>query len=126
MSAEPVSVRILDREYTVGVGGDERDSLMAAARLLDARMREIRGSNRMAAVDRVAVLAALNLAHELQLLRDENARQAVALQQTLADLNRRLDRAIDGTPEKGTEGIKAHRPMRAGNVLIPPSPFSHI
>ena len=49
-------------------------------------------------VDRVAVLAALNLAHELQLLRDENARQAVALQQTLADLNRRLDRAIDGTP----------------------------
>ena len=62
MSAEPVSVRILDREYTVGVGGDERDSLMAAARLLDARMREIRGSNRMAAVDRVAVLAALNLA----------------------------------------------------------------
>jgi cell division protein ZapA len=103
MSAEPVSVRILDREYTVGVGGDERDSLMAAARLLDARMREIRGSNRMAAVDRVAVLAALNLAHELQLLRDENARQAVALQQTLADLNRRLDRAIDGTPKKGTE-----------------------
>ncbi len=95
MSAEPVSVRILDREYTVGVA-DERDSLMAAARLLDARMREIRGSNRMAAVDRVAVLAALNLAHELQLLRDENARQAVALQQTLADLNRRLDRAIDG------------------------------
>ena len=98
MSAEPVSVRILDREYTVGVGGEDRDSLAPPPRLLDARMREIRGSNRMAAVDRVAVLAALNLAHELQLLRDENARQAVALQQTLADLNRRLDRAIDGTP----------------------------
>ncbi|MDV3467652.1 cell division protein ZapA [Stenotrophomonas sp. C3(2023)] len=94
---EPVSVRILDREYTVGVGSDERDSLMAASRVLDAKMREIRGSNRMAAVDRVAVLAALNLAHELQLLRDEQARQAAALQQTLADLNRRLDRAIDGT-----------------------------
>jgi len=63
---EPVSVRILDREYTVGVGAEERESLTAAARLLDAKMREIRGSNRMAAVDRVAVLAALNLAHELQ------------------------------------------------------------
>ncbi len=94
--SEPVSVRILDREYTVGVGADERESLTAAARLLDARMREIRGNNRMAAVDRVAVLAALNLAHELQLLRDEQARQSVALQQALADLNRRLDRAIDG------------------------------
>lgn len=93
--AEPVNVRLLDRDYTVGVEAGERDSLMAASRLLDAKMREIRGSNRMAAVDRVAVLAALNLAHELQQLRDENARQAVALQQTLADLNRRLDRAID-------------------------------
>ncbi|KIP86914.1 cell division protein ZapA [Stenotrophomonas pennii] len=93
--AEPVNVRLLDRDYTVGVTAEERDSLVAASRLLDAKMREIRGSNRMAAVDRVAVLAALNLAHELQQLRDENARQAVALQQTLADMNRRLDRAID-------------------------------
>lgn len=93
--SEPVSVRILDREYTVGVGAEERDSLMAASRLLDAKMREIRGSNRMAAVDRVAVLAALNLAHELQQLREEQARQANALQHALADLNRRLDRAID-------------------------------
>ena len=47
---EPVSVRILDREYTVGVEPAERDSLTAAARMLDARMREIRGNNRMAAV----------------------------------------------------------------------------
>ena len=93
--AEPVNVRLLDRDYTVGVTAEERDSLVAASRLLDAKMREIRGSNRMAAVDRVAVLAALNLAHELQQLRDENARQAVAQQQTLADMNRRLDRAID-------------------------------
>jgi len=66
----------------VGVGADERESLTAAARLLDAKMREIRGSNRMAAVDRIAVLAALNLAHELQQLRDDHARQAVALQQS--------------------------------------------
>ena len=49
MSAtEPVSVHILDREYTVGVAPDERSSLMAAAKLLDSRMREVRGSNRMA------------------------------------------------------------------------------
>ncbi|MCW4454613.1 cell division protein ZapA [Flavobacterium sp. MXW15] len=92
---EPVSVRILDREYTVGVGAEERDSLNAAARTLDAKMREIRGSNRMAAVDRVAVLAALNLAHELQQLRDEQVRQNEALQRTLAELNRRLDSALD-------------------------------
>ncbi len=94
---EPVSVRVLDREYTVGVEPDERDSLAAAARVLDAKMREIRGSNRMAAVDRIAVLAALNLAHELQQLRDDQARQRSQLQNTLNDLNRRLDSAIDNS-----------------------------
>ena len=92
---EPVSVHILDREYTVGVEPAERDSLTAAARMLDTRMREIRGSNRMAAVDRVAVLAALNLAHELQLMRDELAQQQQRFQSTLDDLNRRIDSAID-------------------------------
>ena len=72
-TSEAVNVRLLDREYTVGVSADGRESLMAAARILDERMREVRGSNRMAAVDRVAVLAALNLAHELQQLREEVA-----------------------------------------------------
>ncbi|MDL5365763.1 cell division protein ZapA [Xanthomonas sp. NCPPB 2654] len=93
--SEPVSVRILDREYTVGVEAEERDSLLAAARLLDAKMREVRGSNRMAAVDRVAVLAALNLAHELQQLRDEQTRRDHEMTRTLADLNRRLDGVVD-------------------------------
>ena len=64
--SEPVSVRILDREYTVGVSDAERDSLSSAARMLDARMRELRGTNKMVAPDRLAVLTALNLAHELQ------------------------------------------------------------
>ena len=89
MSSEndPVSVRILDREYTVGVGADGRDALMAAAKLLDGKMREIRGSNRMAAVDRVAVLAALNLAHELQQVRERDAE----IDRTLDALERKLD-----------------------------------
>ncbi|KLD72085.1 MULTISPECIES: cell division protein ZapA [Xanthomonas] len=94
-TTEPVSVRILDREYTVGVTADERESLTAAARLLDLRMREIRGSNRMAAVDRVAVLAALNLAHELQQLRDQQALYDRELANTLDTLNRRLDSVAD-------------------------------
>ena len=94
---EPVSVRILDREYTVGVEPAERDSLTAAARMLDARMREIRGNNRMAAVDRVAVLAALNLAHELQQLRQERDAQQRELTATLETLNRRLDGLLGAT-----------------------------
>ncbi len=94
-ASEPTSVRVLDREYTVGVEPGERDSLMAAAKLLDGRMREVRGANRMAAVDRVAVLAALNLAHELQQLRDASARRDRELAHTLDDLQRKLDALLE-------------------------------
>ena len=92
---EAVSVRLLDREYTIGVVPDERESLMAAAKLLDSRMREVRGSNRMAAVDRVAVLAALNLAHELQQLRTEGEQRDREMARLLEDLQRKLDGLID-------------------------------
>src|SRR5688500_4717098 len=95
-TSEPVIIRILDREYTVGCEPDERDSLSAAARLLDARMREIRGGNRVAALDRVAVLAALNLAHELQQLRDDAQRRDRDLRRTLDGVDQKLDAWLEG------------------------------
>ncbi|MCD9047771.1 cell division protein ZapA [Luteimonas sp. MHLX1A] len=92
MSAgEPVNIRVLDREYTVGVAPGERDALITAARLLDTRMRELRGSNRMAAIDRIAVLTALNLAAELQQLRNEQELRERELRQAMAAIERRLD-----------------------------------
>ena len=95
-SADAVSIRVLDREYTVGVKPEERDSLMAAARLLDQQMRDIRGANRMAAIDRVAVLAALNFAHELQQLRDSRKDYDRELAATIGDLQRKLDSLLGG------------------------------
>ena len=94
-ASEPVSIRLLDREYTVGVEPAERDSLVAAARLLEAKMREIRGSNRMAALDRVAVLAALNFAHELQQLRNEDESSNREIARSLGELQRKLDGLFD-------------------------------
>ena len=89
--SEPVSVRILDREFTVGCEPTERDNLMAAAQFLDARMREVRGSNRMAALDRVAVLTALNLAAELLQVKQQDGSHDQALVRTLGEMNRKLD-----------------------------------
>lgn len=89
-TSEPVNVRVLDREYTVGCTPEQREGLLAAARLLDTRMREVRGTNRMAGVDRIAVLAALNLAHELlQSRRDGDREQELA--RSLGRLNERID-----------------------------------
>jgi cell division protein ZapA len=97
-ASEPVTVRILDREYTVGVEPDERDSLLSAAKVLDAKMREIRGGNRMAAVDRIAILAALNLAHELQQARSDTERRDRELARTVGAMQRKLDDLFDTPP----------------------------
>ena len=97
-ASEPVNIRILDREYTVGCEPDERDGLMAAAKVLDAKMREVRGGNRMAALDRVAVLAALNLAHELQQVRGDGERLERELSKTVGAMQRRLDDLFDTPP----------------------------
>ena len=88
---EAVSVRLLDREYTVGVVPDERESLMAAAKLLDSRMRELRGGNKMVAPDRLAVLTALNLAHELQQSQTPATARSGDPFALLDDANRKLD-----------------------------------
>ena len=59
-----VSVRIMEKEYVIACPYDDRSALLDAAEFLNARMREIRDSGRVVGIDRIAVMAALNLAHE--------------------------------------------------------------
>ena len=89
--SEGVSVRILDREFTIGCQPEEREDLQAAARLLDSRMRGVRGDNRMAAFDRVAVIAALNLAAEVNAFRRELEGRDGDVSRGIADLNRKIE-----------------------------------
>ncbi len=64
-STAQVSVRILDKEYQVACPADERTDLLDSAEVLNAKMREIRDSGRIVGVDRIAVMAALNMANDL-------------------------------------------------------------
>jgi len=69
-----VTVRILDRDYHVACPPDERESLLKAADLLSQEMTEVRDSGRVVGMDRIAVMVALNLAH--QFLQAESERDA--------------------------------------------------
>ena len=60
-----VSVRILDKEYQVACPVDERTDLLDSAEVLNAKMLEIRNSGRVVGLDRIAVMAALNMANDL-------------------------------------------------------------
>lgn len=65
MANETVFVKILDKEYQVACPREERQALMESAQLLDERMKAIRGSGAVIGLERIAVMAALNLSHEL-------------------------------------------------------------
>jgi cell division protein ZapA len=60
-----VSVRILDKEYQVACPASERTNLLDSAEILNAKMREIRDGGRVVGLDRIAVMAALNMANDL-------------------------------------------------------------
>ncbi len=60
-----VSVKILEKEYQISCPADERKSLIDSAEMLNAKMREIRDSGKVVGLDRIAVMAALNMASEL-------------------------------------------------------------
>jgi len=64
-STTQVSVRILDKEYQVACPASERTDLLDSAEVLNAKMKEIRDSGRIVGLDRIAVMAALNMANDL-------------------------------------------------------------
>ncbi len=60
-----VDVSIMGREFRVSCTDDEYEALMSAVSYLDRKMREIRDSGKVIGVERIAIMAALNIAHEL-------------------------------------------------------------
>ncbi len=80
-----LDITLVGREFKVGCKEHERAELMEAVALLDTRMREIRDGGKIAAVDRIAVMAALNLANEL--LRERRAPPASAAPVSVVSAN---------------------------------------
>ena len=95
-----LDVTILGREYRVACAEDEQAELLEAVALLDARMREIRDKGRTGGVDRIAVMAALNIANELLRERKKPARTAGAAidgpvaQRRIRDMGEAIDKVL--------------------------------
>lgn len=95
MSNETVFVKILDKEYQVACPREERQALVESAQLLDERMKAIRGTGAVIGLERIAVMAALNLSHELlQAKNSGGSPSGSANQSDLLRLNEKLDRSL--------------------------------
>ncbi|HLF09776.1 MAG TPA: cell division protein ZapA [Gammaproteobacteria bacterium] len=94
-----VTVRILEKEYHVACPAEEKTELLASAELLNHKMREIRDSGKVVGLDRVAVMAALNLANELIRAQgqDEELKNIVGLR--IRAMREQLDSALGPTKQ---------------------------
>ncbi len=63
--AQPISVSILDKDYKIACPAGEQPALLASAKYLDSKMREVRDSGNIMGSERVAVITALNITNDL-------------------------------------------------------------
>lgn len=90
----PVTVKILDTDYRVSCPPEELASLQAAAALLSERMRDIRESGKILGVERIAVMAALNISYELLRNRAEAEQFADAHNGRIRDILNRVEQTL--------------------------------
>lgn len=95
LTSVPVTVRILDKDYQVACPEEEKDDLIASARYLDRKMREIRDGGRIIGTDRIAVMAALNISHELLQVSEGRQRLESNLTSRIRAIQERIDQALD-------------------------------
>ena len=83
-STKTLEIKILDRELRIACPEEQRSELLDAVAYLDKRMREIRDAGKIASVERIALMAALNITHELLTTK-------VGRGVDLSDFKRRMD-----------------------------------
>jgi len=99
-----VTVNILDKDYKVACPPEAKAGLESAAKVLDEKMREIRLSGKVYGTERIAVMAALNLTHDL-LQEDE---KSGLFDSTIEAIHKKIDAAIDGPIVAPTSNPRAN------------------
>ncbi|MHA7841074.1 MAG: cell division protein ZapA [Gammaproteobacteria bacterium] len=93
-SLKIINIQVLDRSFPVKCPENEVEQLMKAAHHLNTQMRKVRDSSRTAAFDRIAVMVALNLCHELLFTHQRNDGEVGSLDQRLRQLQQKVEQAM--------------------------------
>lgn len=94
----PVTVLIMEKEYRIACAPNHKDSLVNSATLLNDKMQEIRSSGKVIGSDRIAVMAALNLAHDL-LEQQQQTTDNTLLEKQLRKIREKVDTVVNETKQ---------------------------
>jgi cell division protein ZapA len=90
-----VSLTIMGKEYRIACDPEEEEDLIHSAHQLDVQMRKMRDSGKITGPDRIAVMAALNLAHELRMMKNQNAVLNQRLSECLTKMSHKIENALE-------------------------------
>jgi cell division protein ZapA len=99
MAQESLTLTIFGRDYRIACAPEERADLVACARYVDARMNDIREAGKVMGADRVAVMAALQIAQELFTVKAGGGTSLGEVRRRLRQLNEMADQML-ATQEK--------------------------
>ena len=97
--AARVNIKILDKDYQVACTPDERPALLDSAELLNVKMKEIRDGGRVVGLERIAVMAALNMANELIRSRDRGEGLESKAKAKLRAMRERVESALQSNQQ---------------------------
>lgn len=86
----PVTVSILGKEYQVACPEEEKEALLTSAKMVHQNMEKIRSTGKVVGMDRIAVMAALNIAHDLLTLQQDESQDITKINQKISLLNERV------------------------------------
>lgn len=92
-----LNVSILGKDFQVSCPEEEKENLLTAAAQLDERMREIRESGKVIGLERIAIMAGLNITHEY--LQAKDRAEGKETTELVKKLNRKLDNALQGAQQ---------------------------
>jgi len=92
--AKTLEVMLLGRSYRVACGDEEREALLQAVAYLEGKMNEIKQSGKVAGTERIAVMAALNIAHELLSMRLGEGFDMGEAKRRISSIEARLEAAL--------------------------------
>jgi cell division protein ZapA len=93
-SAKTIEISILGRNYKIACEEGEREALLEAVAYLDGKMAEIKKAGKVSGTDRIAVMAALNIAHEFLTMKLGNGFDIGQAKRRISQIEAKLDTAI--------------------------------
>jgi cell division protein ZapA len=92
--SRPVNITILDKDYLISCNDDEREQLYSAAKYLNNKLHELKNSGKVIGAERIAVMAALNIANEYLAYKEKNVNYTQKIDTAIKRIQDKVNNAM--------------------------------